>query len=294
MRRQAAASPSNNDIPLSNVSMLRQQVPTHNFGGVYGNGPAWAMGNPATSSPYPSMASGMYGGGDNSSSGLQEKTTPPSPRVTPPSYRNRTISEGPYGLLQQADPQQQLSFVADGQQSILVPPQASPVAADMYAYGDVGGGGINKRAIPHVYHDYSHVPAQSELIRKKAGGVTIPFPEILYGMLENPNVDPNIVSWLPHGRAFLVKQPKRFTSEIMPKYVRLACGVLQLMWMPCETEADSILISFVTFPDTFDRPSSHHSKGNSISMATAALRAAQMVRSIDAYSLMQSSKVKNN
>jgi hypothetical protein len=74
-----------------------------------------------------------------------------------------------------------------------------------------------KRAIPHIYHDYSQVPAQTSVIRKKTGGVTQPFPEKLYEMLECQEVDPNVVSWLEHGRAFIVRDPKRFTKEIMPK-----------------------------------------------------------------------------
>jgi hypothetical protein len=39
-------------------------------------------------------------------------------------------------------------------------------------------------------------------------------------MLDGAN-QPAIVTWLPHGRAFLVKKPKVFTEHIMPKYVAL-------------------------------------------------------------------------
>jgi len=49
-----------------------------------------------------------------------------------------------------------------------------------------------------------------------------PFPQKLMEMLSKEGVEqPHVVSWLPHGRAFLVKQRKLFTSEIMPKYFRL-------------------------------------------------------------------------
>ena len=89
-----------------------------------------------------------------------------------------------------------------------------------------------KHNIPHVYHDYANVPDTIGFVRKKTGGVTQPFPEKLYEMLDNesegvqtPNsvspIDPaTIVSWLPHGRAFIVRKPKMFTSLIMPKYFR--------------------------------------------------------------------------
>jgi hypothetical protein len=73
-----------------------------------------------------------------------------------------------------------------------------------------------KRGVPHVYRDYSHVPDATGYVRKKTGGVTQPFPEKLHEMLEGGN-EPSVVSWLPHGRAFLVRKPKDFTSHVMPK-----------------------------------------------------------------------------
>lgn len=88
----------------------------------------------------------------------------------------------------------------------------------------------------HVYHDYAMVPEPSSNdttatvaiasnnqspSRKKTGGVSQPFPEKLMEMLDEESIlHPDIVSWLPHGRAFLVRKPKVFTSEIMPKYFR--------------------------------------------------------------------------
>lgn len=46
-----------------------------------------------------------------------------------------------------------------------------------------------------------------------------PFPEKLHEMLDavDGTMDVSIVSWLPHGRAFLVRKPKEFTEKIMPK-----------------------------------------------------------------------------
>ena len=73
-----------------------------------------------------------------------------------------------------------------------------------------------KKGVPHVYHDYSNVPDTVGVVRKKTGGVTQPFPEKLHEMLNNDD-DPSIVGWLPHGRAFLVRKPSEFTSQIMPK-----------------------------------------------------------------------------
>eukprot|EP00804_Cyclotella_cryptica_P019519 CCRYP_006667-RA/>CCRYP_006667-RA protein AED:0.06 eAED:0.06 QI:474/1/1/1/1/1/2/1893/812 len=103
----------------------------------------------------------------------------------------------------------------------------------------------------HVYHDYANLPdtapilplshgaaatvattanndesspshpSTSTIVRKKTGGVSQPFPEKLMSMLDNETRHrPEVVSWLPHGRAFLVRKPKVFTSEIMPEYFR--------------------------------------------------------------------------
>jgi len=46
-----------------------------------------------------------------------------------------------------------------------------------------------------------------------------PFPEKLHEMLDAVEGTEltSIVSWLPHGRAFLVRKPKEFTDKIMPK-----------------------------------------------------------------------------
>ena len=46
------------------------------------------------------------------------------------------------------------------------------------------------------------------------------FPDKLHEMLSQESSDDPasaIVSWLPHGRAFIVRKPKEFTTEVMPK-----------------------------------------------------------------------------
>eukprot|EP01083_Nonionella_stella_P001224 3581_1 len=96
--------------------------------------------------------------------------------------------------------------------SVLSPPTSDPRNTD-----------TNKR-IQHVYLDYSTIPDTVGFVRKKTGGVTKPFPEKLYEMLSIeslPHTDTSIVvSWLAHGRAFIVRKPKQFTTQIMPKYFR--------------------------------------------------------------------------
>lgn len=74
---------------------------------------------------------------------------------------------------------------------------------------------------PHVYHDYSAVPDTVGYTRKKTGGVSTPFPEKLMEMLSRESLtNSSIVSWLPHGRAFIVRKPKEFSEHIMHTYFR--------------------------------------------------------------------------
>ena len=77
-----------------------------------------------------------------------------------------------------------------------------------------------KRGVPHIYHDFSSVQDTMGFVRKKTGGVTQPFPEKLMDMLTAEADNQTVVGWLPHGRAFIVRKPKLFTGEIMPKYFR--------------------------------------------------------------------------
>jgi HSF-type DNA-binding len=123
---------------------------------------------------------------------------PPSPLVTPPVAT----------LLLAPRSSQQSFFEAKSVRS------AASVAA--------------KRGIPHTYHDYSQAHDQMSFVRKKTGGVTQPFPEKLHDMLmaETSPEAQAIVSWLPHGRAFVVRKPKIFTADIMPKYVYEVCAIV--------------------------------------------------------------------
>jgi len=74
----------------------------------------------------------------------------------------------------------------------------------------------------YVYRDYAHVSEPIDFVRRKTGGVSQPFPEKLMDMLAKIEEDnaSHIVGWLPHGRAFIVRKPKEFISEIMPTYFR--------------------------------------------------------------------------
>lgn len=62
-------------------------------------------------------------------------------------------------------------------------------------------------------------PENSCKRRGPRGGVLVPFPDRLYDMLAQAHVQgfEDIVSWQPHGRAFIVRNAGRFVDEVLPK-----------------------------------------------------------------------------
>ena len=58
--------------------------------------------------------------------------------------------------------------------------------------------------------------------QRARGGVTTPFPFKLHRMLGNVDREglADIVSWQPHGRAFLVHKPREFVSKVLPQNFR--------------------------------------------------------------------------
>ena len=82
--------------------------------------------------------------------------------------------------------------------------------------------------VHHDYHDLASSPMvkttaeQAKQSKKSKGGIAFPFPSVLHTMLERAEMEgfDEIVSWQPHGRAFMVHSPSRFVSEIMPMFFR--------------------------------------------------------------------------
>ena len=56
-------------------------------------------------------------------------------------------------------------------------------------------------------------------MKRKRGGVLMPFPVKLFDVLERAEEEgyEDIISWQPHGRCFVIHQPKLFVSNVMPK-----------------------------------------------------------------------------
>jgi len=148
--------------------------------------------------------------------GKSSEGLPPSPLVTPPGGKCITaIMEHP----DEYSPQQSHSLQT-GHEEAQSKDSANMDYSPSSSHSNNKGSASSKRGVPHIYHDYSQVPDVLGYVRKKTGGVTQPFPEKLHEMLHALEFDAaarQIVSWLPHGRAFLVHKPKEFTREIMPK-----------------------------------------------------------------------------
>jgi len=59
----------------------------------------------------------------------------------------------------------------------------------------------------------------------KRGGTAEQFPQKMHRMLselQNEEGGINVASFQPHGRAFVIHNPKKFVNEIMPKYFRMS------------------------------------------------------------------------
>jgi len=54
-------------------------------------------------------------------------------------------------------------------------------------------------------------------LNAKDGGMKLAFPLKLHDMVTNSNME-SILSWLPHGRAFMVHDTEKFVTEVLPKY----------------------------------------------------------------------------
>ena len=84
-----------------------------------------------------------------------------------------------------------------------------------------------------TYHDYSNVRDQDlenvvnqplvkgskKTRRGPRGGVATPFPVKLHQLLEE-DAYPNIISWQPHGRSFILRDHQAFLEEVMTKYFK--------------------------------------------------------------------------
>eukprot|EP00977_Amphora_coffeiformis_P024421 scaffold15759_cov174-Amphora_coffeaeformis.AAC.3 len=76
--------------------------------------------------------------------------------------------------------------------------------------------------VKHDYHDHADEPNDPSKtpIRRRKGGVEIPFPVVLHRLVARVQSDGfgHIFGWQPHGRCFVIHKPEDFTDQILPKY----------------------------------------------------------------------------
>jgi len=83
------------------------------------------------------------------------------------------------------------------------------------------GGSIQGTPDVHVYTDCSRLYVRhSTLAEVQFQRSHPPFPVKLHTLLSQ--ADPEIIRWLPHGRAFLICDKHRFLSEVVPQYFRIS------------------------------------------------------------------------
>lgn len=84
----------------------------------------------------------------------------------------------------------------------------------------------DRHFVVHNYHDHSNDHDDENDVEeephRRRGGVSIAFPIKLHAVLDQVEADglAHVISWQPHGRAFVVHKPKEFTDHVMPKYFR--------------------------------------------------------------------------
>jgi len=117
----------------------------------------------------------------------------------------------------------------------LTPRRLRTTARKTSSFDFVKGSREHRHVIQHNYCDHAFDPEVVESfhsrggseknpmclppVAKKKGGVSIPFPLKLHELLEKAEEEnlTHIVSWQPHGRAFVVHDPKMFVRHLMPR-----------------------------------------------------------------------------
>ena len=86
----------------------------------------------------------------------------------------------------------------------------------------------DRHFVVHNYHDHAKDESDENdtpttvSSRRRRGGVATSFPLKLHSLLDQIEQDglAHVISWQPHGRAFVVHKPKEFVNHVMPKYFR--------------------------------------------------------------------------
>lgn len=88
--------------------------------------------------------------------------------------------------------------------------------------------GFKRHFATHNYHDYGRLrPSETDLenaAKASKGGAHTPFPVVLHSLMDDADIKGfrECISWQPHGRAFLIKDPKTFVADVLPIYFKHA------------------------------------------------------------------------
>eukprot|EP00934_Nitzschia_sp_Nitz4_P004336 Nitzschia sp. Nitz4//scaffold133_size116822//2039//3639//NITZ4_003789-RA/size116822-augustus-gene-0.160-mRNA-1//-1//CDS//3329535342//4326//frame0 len=81
----------------------------------------------------------------------------------------------------------------------------------------------DRHFVVHNYHDHANDSDDTDVpTSRRRGGVAVSFPQKLHSVLDQVEADglSHVLSWQPHGRCFVIHQPKEFTDHVMPHYFR--------------------------------------------------------------------------
>lgn len=97
-----------------------------------------------------------------------------------------------------------------------------PLTATTSESGGEGNGNADTQACSPILSSLLIPHELPEGLRCQALSNHLSFPRKLQRMLDTLETEGNtdIISWLPHGRGFIVKQQDQFVTELMPKYFR--------------------------------------------------------------------------
>ena len=116
------------------------------------------------------------------------------------------------------------------QRSLSMPQQAPLVAASLPFKGDSSSSTsalYQKSPSPQfmLQSTITSLPTALQGMGTVKKGRTGAFPKKLYQMLMDMEAQPGgtaIASFLPHGRSFVIRDPKEFTAKVMPRYFRMS------------------------------------------------------------------------
>lgn len=106
------------------------------------------------------------------------------------------------------------------------------------------------QTMEYEHHDYASDPSpprhqtESHLSKKASQGVAYnPFPVMLHKLLSEADGKgfSNFISWQPHGRCFLIHQPKAFVREIIPLYFKVSTAIVMNMLVCIQTSRPHFL-----------------------------------------------------